>query len=95
MNSRQEPQSRLVKSLQLVFLAVWLLSPLLWYHYAGTRPSTPRPETGNIYELNTHGSFAYLTYGDCLRLYGVMGIGFGGNLAIVIVYLWRRGWVAP
>jgi hypothetical protein len=67
----------------------------LWYHYAGTRPTTPQPETGNIYELNTHGSVAYLTYGDCLRLYGAMGIGFSGNLALIIVSLWRRGWIAP
>jgi hypothetical protein len=80
--------------LRWVFLAVWVLSTtVLWYHYAGTRPKTPQPGSGNIYELNTHGSRVYLTYSDCLRLYGAMGIGFGGNLALYIGYLWRRGWV--
>jgi hypothetical protein len=87
--------SRLVKAVQLFFLAVWLLSGGLAYQYAGTRPRTPRPETGNVYELNMHGSYAYLIFQDCVRLYGTMAIGFGGNLAIAIVYLWRRGWVAP
>ena len=96
MRVRPQPRSRLVLVLQWIFLAVWVLSTtVLWYHYAGTRPKTPRPETGNIYELNTHGSYVYLTYGDCLRLYGAMGVGFGGNLALYIVFLWRRGWVAP
>ena len=71
-----------------------LSTTVLWYHYAGTRPTTPQPGTGHIYELNTHGSRVYLTYSDCLRLYGAMGIGFGGNLALYIGYLWRRGWVA-
>jgi hypothetical protein len=96
MTPRLEPQSRFVKILQWAFLAIWVVSTtVLWYHYAGTRPKIPRPETGNIYELNTHGSYAYLTFSDCVRLYGTMGVGFGGNLALYIVYLWRRGWVAP
>jgi hypothetical protein len=87
-------RSRLVTALPWFFLAVWLSSGVLAFHYAGTRPRTPRPETGNVYELNMHGSYSYLTFQDCLRLYGAMGIGWGGNLAIYIVYLWRRGWVA-
>jgi hypothetical protein len=69
IGARREP--RLVAVLRWTFLSVWVLSAtVLWYHYAGTRPKNPQPETGNIYELNTHGSVAYLTFGDCLRLYG-------------------------
>jgi len=75
-------------------IAVWVLSStVLWYHYAGTQPKIPHTETGNICELNTHGSLAYLTYGDCLRRYGTLGLGFGGNLTLYIVYLRRRGWI--
>ena len=96
MNAQREQPPRLVRVIQWLFLAIWILSgTVLWYHYAGTRPKTPNPETGNIYKLNTHGSYAYLTFQDCLRLYGTMAIGFGGNLALYIAYLWRRGWVAP
>jgi len=96
MTPVQAPPSRVIKALSWTFLAIWVLVlTVLWYHYAGTRPTTPHPETGNIYQLNTHGSYAYLTFTDCVCLYGAMGIGFGGNLALYIGYLRRRGWVAP
>src|SRR5207248_2143759 len=50
---------------------------------SGREPARQRcRRPGNIYELNTHGSYVYLTYGDRLRLYGAMGVGFGGNLAL-------------
>jgi len=80
----------------VALLAIWILSgTALWHHYAGTSPKTPNPETGNIYTLNTNGSVAYRTLKDCLRLYGLMAVGFDGNLAIFVVDLRRRGWVAP
>jgi hypothetical protein len=94
MNSKQQRQKLLLKVFGYIFLAVWVLSlSVLWYHYADTRPTTPHPETGNIYELNTHGSRVYLTYEDCVRLYGAMAIGFGGQLTILAVRLRRKGWV--
>lgn len=95
MNARRDQSSRLVRVLMWLFLAIWMLSNVLWLQYAATRPKTPVPETGNIYALSTHGSRAYLTSQDCLCLYGTMGVGFGGLLALYAVRLWRRGWVAP
>jgi hypothetical protein len=80
-----------VAALSGIFMATWILSAtVLWYHLANTRPRIPHPDTGNIYVLNTHGSYAYLTLGDCVRLYGAMAFGLGGNLTIYIVYVWRR-----
>jgi hypothetical protein len=92
--SRNQP-SRPVRLLLLFFFGVYMLSTVLWLQYAGTRPKRPVSETGNVYELNTHGSRAYLTLRDCLWLYGTQAIGFGGPVTMYVVYLWRRGWVAP
>ena len=96
MNAQRPTQpARRVRLLLWFFFATWILSSVLWFQYAATRPKRPIPETGNIYELNTHGSRAYLTFHDCLRLYGTSAIGFGGPLTMYVVYLWRRRWVAP
>jgi hypothetical protein len=85
------PVSRWTTILSWVFLTIWVSSMGLWYQYAGTRPHVPRPETGNIYVLNTHGSYAYLTFGDCVRLYGMMAIGWGGGAVIIAAHLRSRG----
>jgi hypothetical protein len=86
--------SRFERALQWTFFLVWFFSAGLWYHYADTRPDVPIPEKGNTYLLNTHGSHAYLTYRDCIWLYGSMAVGLGGSVAIISVNLWRRGWTA-
>ena len=85
---------RRVRALQWCFFAVWIpANTVLRYHYADARPRFPNPETGNIYLLNTHGSYAYLTFRDCVWLYGSTAVGFGGSVVIMAVHLWRRGWV--
>ena len=55
-----------------VALGSWIASFVLWYHYAFTRPSMPRPESGHVHPLNTHGSVVYLTSHECVLLYGLM-----------------------
>jgi hypothetical protein len=94
MNGQRNQPSRLVRRLGWFFLAIWMLSVVLWLQFAATRPKRPSPETGNIYALNTHGSRVYLTFHDCLWLYGMIAVGAGGPLTMQVVYLWRRGWVA-
>jgi hypothetical protein len=74
--------------LHWVFLAVVFLSVGLWYQHADTRPNVPNSKTGNVYALNTHGSRAYLTFQDWVRLYATMGVGFGGLVTIRILVLW-------
>ena len=51
-----------------------------WYHLVNTSPSTPNPITGQIYMLNDHGYFFFVTHwqkivGDvCLGVFVVAGL---------------------
>ena len=89
--NRGEPApTRRLTLVNWIFLTVWVSSVWLWYYYADTRPEIPHPETENIYELNTHGSIAYLTLADRIVLWGTMAIGLGGGIAANAYAQWRR-----
>lgn len=72
---------------------MWFAGVLLAVEYGTTRPRVPRPDTGNVYALNNHGSVTYLTLNECIRVYGLMALGFGGFIVLWIVNLQRNGWV--
>jgi hypothetical protein len=42
--------------------------------YANTRPTSPRPELGRIYSLNTHGTVVYLTHVENLTQIGLFTV---------------------
>jgi hypothetical protein len=65
-------------------LALLLANVGLWYQYAGTRPRSEQPEEGRIYALNTHGSVAYLTLGENLRLWS-LGLGGAGCMVTAMI----------
>ncbi len=75
-----------VVSCAAVFAALWVGFFALSSYYSSTRPRQPDPATGRIYELNQHGSYAYLTADEhwTLLLLEFSGIPFvivGGLLA--------------
>jgi RHS repeat-associated protein len=75
--------------LAYVSLALWVIAGGLWYSYDRSRPSERRPETGAVFELNTHGHVVYITLAEAVRLYGLMAIGLGG-LVLCIAFGQRR-----
>jgi hypothetical protein len=52
-----------------IFLGVWSSFIALSMHYAATRPNQPDPPAGRVFELNQHGSYAYLTSDEQWRLW--------------------------
>jgi hypothetical protein len=68
-------------------LALWIGGGALWYSYAASRPPTADPASGRVWQLNTHGSYAYLTRGEVARLAGLLG---GGWVAIIASILLRQ-----
>jgi hypothetical protein len=74
----------------IVALASWILSFVLWYHYALTRPDVRQPESGRIHALNTHGSVVYLTSHECILLYGLMALGIACFLATATLHYWGK-----
>jgi hypothetical protein len=74
----------------VVAVVVWFTSMQLWTHYGDTRPRIPEPDAGRIYQLNTHGSIAYLTRPEELLLYGLMLIAGISFVAAVCVDVFKR-----
>ena len=49
-------------------LALWFGHIALFLQYTGTRPKAPRPESGQIYSINNHGTVVYLNYSETMYL---------------------------
>ena len=79
-----------VMSLAALGLAIWFSFIALFEHYSATRPNQPEATSGRIYQLNNHGSYAYLTKGEQRRLWCLE---FGGLpfvlVAMTLARLWR------
>lgn len=63
------------KWLSAVGFSLWLGGFYLFFHYEATRPHTANASTGRIYALNNHGFRTFLTRGESVRLYAVLGLG--------------------
>ena len=51
-----------LNSLGALFLISWIAFIYLYYfHFQNIAPTTPRPDTGNMHEVNNHGYIFYLT----------------------------------
>ena len=42
-------------------MSLFILHEVLWFYWLDHNPSTPRIETGQIYPLNNHGYYFYVT----------------------------------
>ena len=85
-----KPKRLFVMTLGVLSLAIWFSFIALFEHYAATRPNRPDPSSGRIYQLNNHGSYAYLTEGEQRRLWCLE---FGGLpfflVAAVLAKFWK------
>lgn len=66
-------------------LALFLGGGGLWYSYAASRPPIANPASGRVWQLNTHGSYAYLTFGEVALLSGLLGGGWAAIIASILL----------
>ena len=66
----------------MAFTQGWLVGVGLWFQYDGTPPTTRDVANGRVYALNTHSHTVFLPVAESVWLYGVLGIGFLGGLAV-------------
>jgi len=66
-------------------LALWLGGGGLWYSYASSRHRIADPASGRTWQLNTHGSYAYLTFGEVVGLAGLLGVGWFAIIASILL----------
>jgi len=86
----------LIKVLGWSSFVLWVGFIGLTFQYVGTRPSSPEPETGRVYALNSHGHVVYVTLRENVFLSALWTIGLGGGAAAIgwgqIEDLKRRRW---
>jgi hypothetical protein len=84
------PKRIFVMALAGLSLAIWFSFIALFEHYSATRPNRPDATSGRIYQLNNHGSYAYLTQGEQRRLWCLE---FGGPFlflaAVALANFWK------
>lgn len=71
-------------------VAIWFGYIALFMHYASTRPRAPQPETGRLYQINNHGTIAYLNQSENLRLW----LASGSAVAIFITAIALDRWAS-
>jgi len=76
---------QLGKALNAIGFCLWLGGFYLLFEYEATRPHTSDASTGRTYALNNHGFRTYLTGGESMRLYGVLGLGAGIMITGMVV----------
>jgi hypothetical protein len=78
------------KALAVLALAIWFSFIALFEHYSATRPKRADVASGRIYQLNNHGSYAYLTKGEQQRLWWLEFGGIPFVLAAMVVTRFDR-----
>jgi hypothetical protein len=73
-------------------LAIWFSYIALFEHYSATRPSRPDVAAGRIYQLNNHGSYAYVSTREQWRLWCLE---FGGLPFFLGAVALARFWKIP
>ena len=91
-STASKPKRISVKALVVLGLASWCSFIVLDVHYSATRPHQPDATAGRIYQLNTHGSYAYLTIGEQLRLWC---LGLGSLSFFIASGILARFWKIP
>ena len=74
-----------LKILGACSLAVWLGSAGVFFQLAGSRPRTPNPALGQIYELQDKGHVVYISLGDAVLFYGMMLIAAAGGITAAVI----------
>jgi hypothetical protein len=71
-------------------LCFWFSSFFVWLHFDTYGSTIAEPESGRVFQLNTHGSVVYLTAGEHNLLYGLIVAGVMFFLFTVILHLLER-----
>lgn len=87
-----KPRRIFLTALAVFGLVIWFSFIALFEHYSFTRPNRPDPTAGRIYELNNHGSYAYLTKGEQQCLWSLE---FGGLPFFFAAVALARFWKIP
>ena len=70
-----KPKRVIVTALAVLGVAIWFGFIALFEYYSATRPNRPDATVGRVYQLNNHGSYAYLTKSE---QWGLWCLEFGG-----------------
>jgi len=76
----------------MLAVAVWFGFIALFEHYSATRPPRPDTSSGRVYQLNNHGSYAYLTQSEQHRLWLLE---FGAPAIFVAAVVLAKYWRIP
>lgn len=83
MDGKAKPP-RAFRVVQVLSLLVWVIAAGVWMRFDSLRPRVPRPELGQIYEIDTHGHVVYITLEDALLVYGLIAVGITGIFGSLI-----------
>ena len=76
---------RYLRILGACSLAVWMGSAGVFFHYDGSRPETPNPALGQVYELSNKGHVVYISFGDAALFYGLMLAAAAGAITTIAI----------
>jgi hypothetical protein len=76
---------RFLKILGACSLAVWLGSAGVFFQLVGSRPRTPNPALGQVYELPDKGHVVYISLLDAVLFYGMMLVAAAGGITAVVI----------
>lgn len=81
--------------MKAIAVSCWILAACLLVaslqrnaHWGTTRPTSPAPELGQVWELNNHGNVRYVTAGEFWELRGSFAAAL--LLALAGGWSWRR-----
>ena len=72
-----------LKVLGACSFGLWIGAMGVSFHYDATRPEMPRPQRGQVYELNNHGHVVYISFRDGAVFYGMMLAGAAGWITTI------------
>ena len=72
-----------LKILGACSFGLWIAAMGVSFHYDATRPEMPRPQRGQIYELNNHGHVVYISFRDGALFYGMMLVAAAGWMTTI------------
>jgi hypothetical protein len=79
-------------ALAILGVMIWFGFIALFEHYSATRPNRPDTISDRVYQLNNHGSYAYLIKGEQWRLWCLE---FGALPFFLAAAALQRFWSRP
>lgn len=89
---QSNPKRAFITALAVLGVVIWFGFIALSEYYSTTRPNRPDANSGRVYQLNNHGSYAYLTRSEQWRLWCLE---FGALPVFLAAVELRRFWSKP